>query len=179
MADLSSSRLKLFRPPFWSTGVDCFGPLRIKLGRRVEKRLGILFKCMITRCTHIELLASLNSDSFLMSLRRFIAHGGCPYELLSDCGTNFKGGDRELRDAFTAMDSNLREQLSHHQIRFQFNPPNAPHFGGMWEREEDGGTAKYWMISCGPSSSSTTCLIYRCLVNGRRMLGIWQWELWY
>lgn len=36
MADLPPSRLRLCKPPFWSTGVDCFGPLSIKLGRRVE-----------------------------------------------------------------------------------------------------------------------------------------------
>lgn len=135
MAYLPPSRLRLWKPPFWSTGVDCFGPLNIKLGRRVEKRWGILFKCMTTRCNHIELLNSLDSDSFLMSLRRFIARRGHPYELLSDCGTNFKGGDKELRDAFAAMNPHLKEQLSKSQIQFHFNPPNAPHFGGVWERE--------------------------------------------
>ena len=38
MADLPPSRLRLWKPPFWSTGVDCFGPLSIKVGRRVDKR---------------------------------------------------------------------------------------------------------------------------------------------
>ncbi|XP_078801120.1 uncharacterized protein LOC111946770 [Oryzias latipes] len=122
-------------PPFWSTGVDCFGPLQIKLGHRVEKRWGILFKCMTTRCTHIELLHSLDTDSFLLATRRFIARRGRPHELLSDCGTNFKGGDKELREAFAAMNLQLKEQLSEYQINFQFNPLNAPHFGGVWERE--------------------------------------------
>ena len=135
MADLPPARLRLEKPPFWSTGVDCFGPITVKVGRRVEKRWGILFKCMTTRCSHIEILNGLDSDSFLMSLRRFVARRGRPYELLSDCGTNFKGGDRELRDAFATMNPHLREQLSKSQIQFHFNPPNAPHFGGMWERE--------------------------------------------
>ncbi|KAL0153034.1 hypothetical protein M9458_051633, partial [Cirrhinus mrigala] len=43
------------------------------VGRRNEKRLGIIFKCMTTCAVHIDLLASLDSDSFLMALRRFIA----------------------------------------------------------------------------------------------------------
>ena len=58
MADLPPSRLRLLKPPFWSTGVDCFGPLMIKLGRRVEKHWGILFKCLTTRCVHLDLLES-------------------------------------------------------------------------------------------------------------------------
>lgn len=82
------------------------------MGRRVEKLWGRLFKCMTTRCTHIELLNSLDSDSFLMSLRRFIARRGCPYKLLSDGGTNFKGVDGELSDAFAATNPYLIEQRS-------------------------------------------------------------------
>lgn len=70
-----------------------------------------------------------------MSLRRFIARRGKPFELLSDQGTNFKGGSKELHEAFNALEPSLREQLAAEQIRFRFNPPNAPHFGGSWERE--------------------------------------------
>lgn len=60
---------------------------------------------------------------------------GRPKELLSDCGTNFRGAERELREAFAAMEPRLREQLTEYQIDFKFNPPSAPHFGGVWERE--------------------------------------------
>ncbi len=73
MADLLLARQQLFKPAFFSTGMDCFGPYMIKIGRRNEKRRGILFKCITTRAVHIDLLASIDSDSFLMSLRRFIA----------------------------------------------------------------------------------------------------------
>ncbi len=38
MADLPAARLRLYQPPFWSTGVDCFGPFTVKIGRRHEKR---------------------------------------------------------------------------------------------------------------------------------------------
>ncbi len=36
MADLPLSSLKLFRPAFYSTGVDCFGPMTIKVGRQMD-----------------------------------------------------------------------------------------------------------------------------------------------
>ncbi|XP_042607435.1 uncharacterized protein LOC109111620 [Cyprinus carpio] len=135
MADLPPARLRIHQPVFYSTGIDCFGPYLIKFGRRNEKRWGIIFKCMTTRAVHIDLLTSMDSDSFLMALRRFIARRGKPFEILSDQGTNFKGGERELWDAYTALQPELQAQLESQQIKFTFNPPNAPHFGGCWERE--------------------------------------------
>ena len=135
MADLPPARLRLFKPPFWSTGVDCFGPFTVKIGRRTEKRWGIIFKCLTTRCIHLELLDSMDADTFLMAFRRFVSRRGKPFELLSDCGTNFKAGEAELRNAFQAMAPDLKQKLSRTQVNFQFNPPSAPHFGGSWERE--------------------------------------------
>lgn len=124
MADLPPARLRLFKPPFFSTGVDCFGPFTVKIGRRTEKRWGIIFKCMTTCCVHLDLLESLDSDAFLMRLRRVIARRGKPFELLSDNGTNFVGGARELHEAFEVMAPHLRDQLAEQQI--EFNPPSAP-----------------------------------------------------
>ncbi|KAL3979043.1 ATP-binding cassette, subfamily B (MDR/TAP), member 9 [Sarotherodon galilaeus] len=135
MADLPPSSLRLFRPAFYSTGMDCFGPMLIKVGRCTEKRWGILFKCLTTRAVHLDLLVNMDVDSFLMSLRRFIARRGKPFELLSDQGTNFRGASKELQEAFTALTPDLRQQLAAEQIRFCFNPSSAPHFGGSWERE--------------------------------------------
>lgn len=135
MSDIPPSSLRLFKPPFYSTGVDCFGPLMIKIGRRTEKRWGIVYKCLTTRAVSLDLLDHMDTDSFLLSLRRFTARRGRPYELLSDQGTNFRGGNTELEEAFKEMQPLLRDQLAKEQIRFRFNPPSAPHFGGSWERE--------------------------------------------
>lgn len=131
MADLPQAQLRLFKPPFFSTGMDWFGPFTIKIGRRSEKRWGILFKCLTTHAVHIDILASLDTYSFLMALCRFIARRGKPAELLSDQGTNFKGGERELHEAFQALGPSLKEELSAHQISFKFKPPSPPHFGGI------------------------------------------------
>ncbi|XP_041840300.1 uncharacterized protein LOC121639141 [Melanotaenia boesemani] len=90
---------------------------------------------MTTRCVHLDLLESLDSDAFLLSVRRFISRRGKPYELLCDNGTNFVGADRELQEAFSDMGPQLQEQLASQRIHFRFNPPSAPHFGGTWERE--------------------------------------------
>ncbi|KAF7689554.1 hypothetical protein HF521_012907 [Silurus meridionalis] len=129
------TRLRLYKPPFYSTVMDCFGPFQTKIGRRLEKRWGIIFKCLTTRCVHIELLTAIDTDSFLMALRRFIARRGTPSELIYDQGTNFQGGERELRDALKNCSQELQWHLAKQKIEFRFNPPNAPYFGGSWEKE--------------------------------------------
>ncbi|KAJ8369248.1 hypothetical protein SKAU_G00092760 [Synaphobranchus kaupii] len=102
---------------------------------RTEKRWGIIFKCLTTRSIHLDLLNSIDTDSFLMAMRRFISRRGTPWELLSNQGTNFKGGERELSEDFANLTPTLQTQLAKQKIQFRFNPPNAPHFGGVWERE--------------------------------------------
>lgn len=70
-----------------------------------------------------------------MAFQRFVARKGKPFELLSDQGTNFRGGERELKQGFDALQPELQTNLAAQQVRFYFNPPNSPHFGGCWERE--------------------------------------------
>lgn len=103
----------------------------IKIGRRTEKHWGIVFECLTTRAVHLDLLPSLSTDSFLMALRRFIARRGTPAQLWSDQGTNFRGGERELREAYAALAPDLQHHLARQKIHFYFNPPSAPHFGGV------------------------------------------------
>lgn len=64
MADLPAARLRLFKPVFHSTGMDCFGPFQVKVGRRLEKRWGIIFKCLTTHAVHVDLLTNTDADSF-------------------------------------------------------------------------------------------------------------------
>ncbi|KAK0141188.1 hypothetical protein N1851_021781 [Merluccius polli] len=89
MADQPLARLQLFQPPFFLTGVDCFGPYLVKIGRRQEKCWGLIFKCLTTRCIHLDLLNSLDADAFLLALRKFILRRGTPSDVLPDQGTKF------------------------------------------------------------------------------------------
>ena len=49
----------------------------------MEKRWGIIFKCLTTRCLHLDLLGSMDVDTFLLALRRFISRQGKPLEIWS------------------------------------------------------------------------------------------------
>ena len=107
--------------------------MEIQTSRPEGQRRGIIFKFLTTRAVHLEVLSSIDLDSFLMALRRFIARRGKPAELYSDQGTNFRGGEKELKEAFTNLGPDLQRQMSPQKISFHFNPPAAPHFGGAWE----------------------------------------------
>lgn len=135
MADLPPVRLNTTRRGFVNCGVDYFGPMEVTIGRRREKRWGVLFTCLSTRAIHLELAASLSADSAILALRRLVARRGCPAVILSDCGTNFVGANNELRVALRALDRDvLCDAALARGIDWRFNPPGAPHMGGCWER---------------------------------------------
>ena len=90
---------------------------------------------MTTRAIHLEVAPSLETDDFINVLRQFIARRETPKEIRTDCGTNFRGADKELKSATKAWsEDRLEDQLSQRGIDWIFHPPNAPHFSGIWER---------------------------------------------
>ena len=135
MADLPNCRLQFDQPPFSSTGVDYFGPILVKQRRSIVKRYGCVFTCLTMRGVHIEIANSLDTDSFINALRRFIARRGRPKKIFSDNGTNFVGANRVLRDSLQAFNQDrIHSHCSQQNIEWNFNPPTASHFGGAWER---------------------------------------------
>lgn len=72
MADLPRNRVIPNEPPFTRTGVDLFGPFSVKLLRSSVKRYGVIFTCLACRAVHIEVATSLETDSFIQALHRFI-----------------------------------------------------------------------------------------------------------
>ena len=58
--------------------------------------------------------------------------------MYSDNGTNFAGANNQLRELFTLLkDPDHRcavsKECATDGIKWHFNPPGAPHFGGLWE----------------------------------------------
>lgn len=136
MADLPKERILPDEPPFTSVGVDYFGPFDIKRGRTSLKRYGVIFTCLAVRAVHIEVASSLDTDSCIHALRRFVARRGQVSVIRSDNGTNFVGAERELRQAIQALDKErIEAEMMQKNIRWIFNPPSASHHGGVWERQ--------------------------------------------
>ncbi|XP_026331715.1 uncharacterized protein LOC113239063 [Hyposmocoma kahamanoa] len=132
--DLPAARLDAYSPPFSNCGVDYFGPMIVTIGRRHEKRWGALFTCLTTRAVHLELAASLTTDSAIMALRRMAARRGWPRVIYSDNGTNFRGADAELRAAMREWEPELREFALTQRVDWRYIDPGAPNQGGAWER---------------------------------------------
>ena len=121
--------------PFSNTGVDYFGPFEVKFMHKTTKRWCCLFTCLTTRAVHIEVVPSLEAETCLTAITRFIARRGKPATILSDNGTNFVGAAKEMRDCINAWNqSDIDNSLAKKDIKWKFNPSGAPHFGGIWER---------------------------------------------
>lgn len=120
------SHIKAFR----CVGVDFCGPFLVTLGKRrsikSQKACICLFICFPTKAIHLELVSELSAEAFLAALRRFIALKGRCVSIHSDCGTNFVGVNKMLADM-------MKNAAASDTIEWKFNPPFAPHFGGLWE----------------------------------------------
>ena len=139
MGDLPSRRVQQYRP-FLHAGVDYAGPINIRLskgrGSRSYKGYIAVFVCLSTRAVHLEVASGYSTDDFLNVYRRFVARRGLCASISSDCGTNFIGADKSLRLLFSqanAQNAEIARLLANDGTVWKFNPPAAPHFGGIWE----------------------------------------------
>lgn len=96
------------------------------VGRRREKRWGVLFTCLTVRAVHLEISPSLSTDSFMMVFKQFVSRRGTPKRILSDNGTNFRGASRLLTNEIEKISG---DELKHSnpEIEWVFIPP-------AWER---------------------------------------------
>lgn len=135
MADLPKDCITPDLPPFTYAGVDYFGPIEVKRGRGMVKRYGVIFTCLVSRAVHLEVAHSLDMDSCLNTLRRFICRRGQVKEIKSDNGTNFVGIEKELKQALKEWNlDKIENALSQRGIKWIFNPAGGSHHGGVWER---------------------------------------------
>jgi hypothetical protein len=141
MGNLPSLRVNPAHP-FLNCGVDYAGPFLIRQGGRQSKTkvkcYAALFICLITKAIHIELVSDLTTESFIAALCRFVARRGRSYNIYSDNATCFKGANNTFCKLRKMLNSDIfREEVNNFMttegIRWNFIPPDSPHFGGRWE----------------------------------------------
>lgn len=139
MGDLPKCRVTVAEP-FARTGVDYAGPVMLKQGRLKAPIKGYIavFVCLCTKAIHLELVTSMSTEAFLAALHRFVSRRGNVSEMKSDNGTNFIGAARELTELAELLRSQMLERkldefCQARSIDWSFNPPKAPHQGGLWE----------------------------------------------
>ena len=79
----------------------------------------------------------METSGFFDCFARFAARRGPPTDIYSDNGTNFVGADRELKQLVQQMDQNEIQEYARNNgfpgVTWHFQPPNSPHFGGIFE----------------------------------------------
>lgn len=172
MAPLPRARLEAYIKPFTSVGLDYFGPIPVKVGRSQVKRWVALFTCLSIRAVHLEVVHSLTTESCIMAVRRFVARRGPPAEVYSDNGTCFHGANRELQLQMRETNEAMALTFTSAQTRWIFNPPSAPHMGGVWERlvrSIKSATNVLLESPRNPDDETLLTILYEaeCMVNSR------------
>nr|XP_039252522.1 uncharacterized protein LOC120329805 [Styela clava] len=68
-------------------------------------------------------------------LNKSLQQSEAPKGIWSDNGSNFVGASRELRQLISDLDqTRITNECLKKGIDWNFSPPYAPHFGGIWER---------------------------------------------
>ena len=136
MAPLPQFRLQMTNRPFTNCATDYGGPYLTMQGRgrARTKRYLCLFVCLQTRCCHLEMATSLDTGSFMNAFTRMTARRGWPKIMVSDNGSNFVAADKEIRELLAELDQEqIRRTTANKGVEWYWNPPAAPHFGGVFE----------------------------------------------
>ncbi|KRY91134.1 hypothetical protein T4D_15922 [Trichinella pseudospiralis] len=137
MGDLPAIRVNPARP-FSNVGIDFVGPLlvRSESSKSVIKKAYIcLFTCMVVRTIHLEIVPDQTIESFLRSLRRFVARRGRPDTIQSDNFRTFHQANAFLKHVFSGRNwETVQRHLASERVEWIFITERSPWCGGYWER---------------------------------------------
>ncbi|CAB4029375.1 PREDICTED: uncharacterized protein LOC107334477 [Paramuricea clavata] len=138
MGELPSFRIQPKLAPFTSVAMDFSGHLKVKQSRNVAVNGSVLIiTCATTRCIHLELCLTQDTNSFLTAWRRFATCRGVhPSLVFSDCGGAFIGAEKPIREWIEEWDKDLiKRYLAKSGTKFEwtYNVPSASHMNGVVE----------------------------------------------
>ena len=137
MADLPEDRVVERTAAFTTVGLDMAGPFSIHDGRNTRRTSStkkvwiLLITCLTSRAIHVEVVSSMDTSSFILALRRFIAIRGTCSKIYSDCGSNFIGAINNMIE----IERVQKYVATNHNIAWVLNPPKGSNYGGVFERK--------------------------------------------
>ena len=173
MADLPSCRVQPSRC-FTHVGTDFAGPFTVKTSTRRNapstKGYLCLFICMAIKAVHLEMVSELSTEAFLAAFDRFVSCRGLPSHIYSDCGRNYVGAARHIREvqAFLAnSESSISNSLA---------PRGMTNFGGLWEAGVKSAKALlYRLISDTPHTHEEYATLFariEAVLNSRPLCAV-------
>ena len=135
LGDLPEDRITI-AAPFEVSGLDIFGHFNIRHGGRgTHKRWVLLATCLVTRAVCLLPLRDMTLGTVINALVKMNSQFPSLKKVYSDNGSNFRGADREIREAVEKWDKNeFAFKLSEKGIDWQFGPASCGSAGGVWER---------------------------------------------
>ena len=124
--------------PFQNTGLDYFGPLYIKRGSHVDRKKVCvwLVTCVTARAIHLEIVADLSAEEFLLALRRFTARWGKPQRIVLDNAPQFKLTKSSVDVAWenAIRDTDVQSLIVEQRIKWSFIVQLSPWMGEFYDR---------------------------------------------
>ena len=140
MGNLPSIRSTEVAPAWSAVNMDLFGPIQIrdeciKRGPRVVKKVwGVVFCCTRTRGVYLDIASDYSTESILHTVRRIMASKGQITNIISDCGLQLRGADKELREWRSSWDPLMLKRFgSDKGLNWHFVMPNSQHQNGAVE----------------------------------------------
>ena len=121
--NLPSTRVA-FAPVFTHTGVDYSGPVFVKNiydSQNVYKAWIFIFTYASSKAICLELVPSCDAGKCINASRRLFSSYGVPETILSDNSTQFSSKETQ-------------SFISSYGLKWHFNPPLSPWWGGIFER---------------------------------------------
>ena len=124
---------------------------------------------LTTRSVHLEVVNSMDTDKFIMCLRRFINRRGDVKELRCDNGSNFVASERELKKSLQEWNQGqVERELMQRGSKRIFQPPTASSMSAMWEHMAQ--SAKSVLKSILEAQTVTDVVLRTLLTKVERIL---------
>ena len=118
-------RIRKYSYPLEGIALDMLGPWSIKheiSGRARRTVYAILFTCLVSRFTVVELVGGASTDDFLLAFRAFVAQHLWPRLIHLDLGSNFIGAEPLITAWSEGKLSSITDYAAKHGCQFNFNP---------------------------------------------------------